>query len=248
VSSTGNAGRPTTTLVVDPELRMFLFGDRRCAQLQVAVDGTSTLGHIVQSAGIPLTEVGTMDIGGRHVKAQLRPTGGEMVRVGPVNRPQPLPVGPRFVLDVHLGSLVRRLRLLGVDATYFQQGDDDQLIATALLERRMLLTQDRALLRRAVVRDAAAFVRGHGADEQQRDVLDRFHLRLSPYSRCLACNGPLRPVTKGEVAHRLNPGTLKSYDDFQQCESCRAVYWRGAHAVQLARVVERAARSARLCR
>ena len=227
---------------------MFLFGDRRSAELQVAVDGTSTLGHIVQSAGIPLTEVGAMDIGGRRVKAQLRPTGGEKVQVGPVNRPQPLPVDPRFVLDVHLGSLVRRLRLLGVDATYSQQADDDQLIATAVVEQRMLLTQDRALLHRAVVRNAAAFVRGHGADEQLRDVLDRFHLRLSPYTRCLACNGLLRTVAKDEVAHRLKPGTLKSYDDFQRCESCRAVYWRGAHASQLARVVECAARSARLSR
>ena len=51
-----------------------------------------------------------------------------------------------FVLDVHLGTLARRLRLVGVDAAYANDLDDDALIERANAGRRVLLTQDRKLL------------------------------------------------------------------------------------------------------
>jgi len=42
-------------------------------------------------------------------------------------RPQPLEGPASFLLDVHLGTLARRLRLLGVDAAYEREAGDDQL-------------------------------------------------------------------------------------------------------------------------
>jgi uncharacterized protein with PIN domain len=38
------------------------------------------------------------------------------------------------------------------------------------------------------------------------------------------------PVSKEEIADRLEPGTRRSFDDFSRCDACRRIYWHGAHA------------------
>ena len=128
-------------------LRLFLKPAHRAGTVRVACDGTSSLGHVVQSLGVPLTEVGSLAVNGGLVTPQYRPGSGDMVQVGAVSRPQMVPVA-RFLLDVHLGALARRLRLAGVDAAYANNLDDDTLIEQANAGQRVLLTQDRGLLRR----------------------------------------------------------------------------------------------------
>src|SRR5690606_4323944 len=137
----------TAILRIDPELLMFLPAARRTPERPIVTDGSSTLGHHVEPAGIPLTEVGPMTAGGRGVAASYVPRPGDVVEVAAVRRPQPLPE-PRFLLDVHLGTLARRLRLLGLDTAYHNDMDDPALVEQANAERRVLLTQDRGLLRR----------------------------------------------------------------------------------------------------
>lgn len=163
-----------------------------------------------------------------------------MADVFAVRRPAAAPTAPpRFLLDVRLGAPARRLRLLGVDASYRNDADDDELAAEAAHERRILLTQDRGLLRRRAVRHGA-YVRGSRPEDQMRDVLDRFRPSLQPFSRCTACNGVLHAVSKEDVADALRPGTRRSYDDFARCCGCDRVYWRGAHARNLDVVVAEA--------
>jgi uncharacterized protein with PIN domain len=229
-------------LVLAPELRLFLAPRHRGGELEVDYDGTASLGHVVQSVGPPLTEVGALLVGGRAEPPEYRPRPGDVVGVEPVRRPQPLPVTPlRFLLDVHLGTLARRLRLLGVDAAYGRQADDAELVARAGAEERVLLTQDRGLLRRRALWRGAyvggAYVYGARPDDQLADVLDRFAPPLSPWTRCTACNGPLEPAPKRAVEHLLEPGTRRSYDTFARCGSCGRPYWRGAHSARLQRLV-----------
>jgi hypothetical protein len=54
------------------------------------VDGTSSLGHVVQSLGVPLTEVGRLLVNGEPALPGQRPGGGDVVNVDPVRRPQHL--------------------------------------------------------------------------------------------------------------------------------------------------------------
>ncbi|HEX6470674.1 MAG TPA: Mut7-C RNAse domain-containing protein [Streptosporangiaceae bacterium] len=224
------------------ELWMFLAPRDRRPRLHVPVDGTSTLGHVVEACGVPLPEVGPLLVGGRAVGPAYRPAGGDDAYVGAVARPQRLPVPPRFVLDVHLGALARRMRLVGVNTAYRNDLDDDALIAQANAERRVLLTKDRGLLRRRRLR-LGGYVRGDRPDRQLADVLDRFAPPLAPWTRCTACNGPLAPVPKDEVEGSLLPGTRRTYDVFARCSACGRVYWPGAHHDRLAEIV-RAARRA----
>jgi len=216
-----------------PALWFFLPPRRRRPEIVVPYDGSASPGHVVQALGIPLTEVEPPDVD------RLRD--GAVITLEPPPRPQPLPPGARFLLDVHLGSLARRLRLLGVDTAYSNEAEDTDLVERAARERRVLLTQDRGLLMRRALW-AGAYVRGHGADAQLADVLERFAPQLAPWTRCSACNGELIEVAKGDVADRLEPGTRRCYERFSRCRSCARVYWRGAHGRRLDAVVADALR------
>ncbi|WP_083734709.1 Mut7-C RNAse domain-containing protein [Actinomadura sp. CNU-125] len=234
------------TIRVADELLMFLPAARREPVRRVPYDGTSTLGHLVESLGVPLPEAGPMTIAGEPVDAATRTRDGDEVRVRAVPRPQPVPlepgqVAPRFLLDVHLGTLARRMRLLGLDTAYHNDMDDPALVVQANEERRVLLTQDRGLLRRRALW-FGAYVRGPKPDGQLRDMLGRFAPVLRPWTRCTACNGELVPVDKTEIERELEAGTRRSYDIYGRCGRCRQVYWRGAHGDHLEEIVREATR------
>lgn len=216
---------------------------RRAETVEVATDGVSSLGHVVESLGIPLTEVGRLSVDGAEVPPAHVPAAGEDVRVDAVERPQPVPGAPlRFLLDVHLGTLARRLRLLGVDTAYENEDIGDPALATlSARERRVMLSRDRGLLRRREIW-AGGYVYSDRPEEQLRDVLERFAPPLAPWTRCVACNGRLSPADKDTVRDRLEDGTQKSYDVFARCTACDRVYWKGAHHAHLEAVVERAMR------
>ncbi|MEU6544382.1 Mut7-C RNAse domain-containing protein [Streptomyces sp. NPDC046859] len=224
-----------------PELHLFVAGARRRGATALTTDGASTLGHVVESLGVPLTEVGTLLVDGRPVPVGHVPQAGESVTVRPVERPQRVPGAPlRFLLDVHLGTLARRLRLLGVDTAYESTDiGDPALAARSAAERRIMLSRDRGLLRRRELW-AGGYVYSTRPEEQLRDVLDRFRPELRPWTRCTACNGLLKEATKDEVADQLEGGTRRTYDVFAQCTACGRAYWKGAHQEQLEAIVERA--------
>jgi uncharacterized protein with PIN domain len=228
-------------LIVAAELRLFLRPGRRGGPVAVAVDGISSLGHVVESLGVPLTEAGRLLVNGEPTAPGYRPRSGDVVTVEAVRRPQQL-AAARFVLDVHLGTLARRLRLVGVDAAYANDAGDDALLEQANAGRRVLLTQDRGLLHRRALW-LGAYVRDARPDDQFRDVLDRFQPPLAPWTRCPACNGLLSPVAKAAVAPVLPPGTRRTYQAFSRCRSCGQVYWHDAHSKRLEQIIDSAART-----
>jgi uncharacterized protein len=226
-----------------PELRFLLRARDRHGQVVMASDGVSTLGHVVESLGIPLTEVGELRVNARPVEAGYRPAAGDQALVRAVRRPQPISHF-RFCLDVHLGTLARRMRLLGLDTAYGNDRDDDELIEQANGQRRVLLTKDRLLLCRRRLW-LGAYVQGDKADRQLADVLERFAPPLAPWTRCAACNGVLASVDKADIERYLLPGTRRCYEHFGQCLSCGRIYWPGAHHDRLQAIVDGAVSQAR---
>ncbi|ANW18719.1 Mut7-C RNAse domain-containing protein [Streptomyces clavuligerus] len=232
---------PDITLSIAPELHLFVPSAHRSGRSALTTDGVSTLGHVIESLGVPLTEAGRLLVDGGPVEVSHIPRAGEHVAVHGVERPQRVPGAPlRFLLDVHLGTLARRLRLLGVDAAYENEDiGDPALAALSARERRVLLSRDRGLLRRRELW-AGAYIYSDKPDEQLRDVLERFAPVLAPWTRCTACNGPLRDADKDAVQERLEQGTQRTYDVFAQCSGCERVYWRGAHHARLEAIVSAA--------
>jgi uncharacterized protein len=230
---------PTLVLEVPEDLRFLLPRANRSGTVRFEAAPTDTVGHVVQAAGIPLTEVGALLLDDHPMMATATAVEGVLTVRG-VARPQATPTAPpRFLLDVHLGGLARRLRLLGLDAAYVPEATDPELVSQARVEQRVLLTQDRGLLRRRAL-PAGALVRGPNTAAQLDDVLDRFAPDLQPWMRCTRCGARLEPTTLEQAAPRLEPGTRETYTEFARCISCDQIYWRGAHARRLERIVEHA--------
>jgi uncharacterized protein len=219
-----------------PGLRFLLPPRHRVSgERRLAFDPDATVGHLVQAAGVPLTEAGGIRLDSDPVPVTARARPGSAIDVLEVPRPQSAAAGG-FLLDVGLGALARRMRLLGLDVEWSNDADDPELVARAVAVDRVLLTQDRRLLMRRTLR-AGALVRGRRPDDQLADVLSRFAPPLAPLTRCTACGGVLARVPKEEVADRLEPGTRRTYDDFARCDACARVYWQGAHARRIGRLI-----------
>jgi uncharacterized protein len=146
----------------------------------------------------------------------------------------------RFVVDGHLGTLARNLRLLGFDVAYDQRAQDRQLLSVMEREDRALLTRDRRLLMHAIVRHGYC-PRSQNADEETIEVIRRFALfdSIAPFTRCLRCNAPLQRVVKADVIEKLEPLTKIYYEDFRRCTGCGQIYWAGSHFSKLQRRLEK---------
>lgn len=138
--------------------------------------------------------------------------------------------GKRAVLDNHLGRLAAYLRMLGFDTLYRNDYSDEELAALLAEDSRILLTRDRRLLMRKVVRYGYC-LRSLDPLEQLREVIRRFDLlrRKRPFHRCLRCNHPLERVEKSAILDRLEPKTKVYYEEFVRCPACDQIYWQGSH-------------------
>jgi uncharacterized protein with PIN domain len=88
--------------------------------------------------------------------------------------------------------------------------------------------------------ERGCFIRAHKPHDQLRDVLNRFGLagRISPFTRCMYCNGQLLAVTKSEVEPELPPHTKQTKNEFKRCTRCGKVYWKGSHHAAMLRRIE----------
>lgn len=209
-------------------------------EVEVPFGRPRSVKDLLSSIGIPRCELGLLLVDGEAVGLDHLLTGGERVAAyPPFHRlavddamslwPDP-PEPRRFVLDVHLGTLARRLRLLGFDCWYRTDADDDELAAVADAEQRILLSRDRQLLvRRTVIHGYCP--RADDPEEQLAEVVVRYGLavRAAPLTRCVRCNGALVPVDKAEVVDELPPRTRLAFDTYARCVGCGQVYWPGAH-------------------
>jgi uncharacterized protein with PIN domain len=230
------------------ELNDFLPRARRQAAFEHEFSGRVSVKDMIESLGVPHTEIDLILVGGQSVDFSHLVRDGDSISVYPVFeslditpiihlRPEPLR-DPHFILDAHLGRLAAYLRLLGLDAEYRNDFSDEELARRAAGGRRILLTRDRGLLKRsAVVRGYC--VRSDSPREQAREVVERFDLRRSivPFRRCLSCNGLLQPVEKQAVWDRLPPRTRERFNEFHRCVECGKLFWPGSHYARLQALV-----------
>ena len=222
------------------ELNDFLPPSRRKVAFVHAFNGTPSVKDAVEALGVPHVEMDLILVDGRSVGFDHRLRGGERVAVypvfesldiDPVQRLRPRPLREtRFVADVHLGRLARRLRLLGFDTVWRNDLDDPEIVEIARRDRRCVLTRDLGILKTSAV-ERGYWLRATAPQAQLLEVLDRFDLRrsLAPFTRCSHCNGPVEAVEKAEIADRLEDRTRRYYDSFRRCETCGRIYWRGSH-------------------
>jgi uncharacterized protein len=209
----------------------------------------STVKDMIESFGVPHTEVELIIINGESADFSRVVRDGDHISVYPVFesvditpelrvRSQPLR-DPTFVLDVHLGKLAPYLRMLGFDALYRSCYTDPELVQISSLERRILLTRDRNLLKHSAI-GHGYWLRETDSRQQAAEVVQRFDLAhfVRPFMRCMACNGLVEPVSRERLRDRVRPHTLELYDEFRQCSKCHRAYWKGTHYKRMRRWIE----------
>ena len=222
------------------ELNDFLAPDKRAKTFLYPFQGRQSVKHLIEALGVPHTEVDLVLVNGQSADFGVMVEDGDRVSVypvfesfdvAPVSRVRPRPLRQtRFVADSHLGRLAAYLRMLGFDTLYRNDYRDEDLSQVSSGEHRIVLTRDRGLLKRKAVTHGY-FVRETSFRRQLMEVLDRFDLRgsLSPFTRCMRCNGVLEEVAREAVEEQVPPRSRQHADQFHRCRDCGQVYWNGSH-------------------
>lgn len=225
-----------------PALRFFLHQGCKSGTVQKQLSHATSVKDVVESFGVPHTEVGKIKVNGETVGFGYHMSPGDRVTVSPVDpasfggfglQPEPGD-NPAFIADEHLAKLVRRMRVLGFDTHLFSGGSDRDLLALMHNGNRILLTRDRRLLMHNIVRSGYC-IRSSDVFQQVCEVVRRYCLagRMQPFSRCPSCNGKLEAADKISLLNRLEPKTRRYYWNFFLCDSCGKIFWRGSHAEKL---------------
>ncbi|SCY81733.1 Mut7-C RNAse domain-containing protein [Desulfoluna spongiiphila] len=233
-------------LVVHGEIGWFFARKNRKADLCLVRDRRASIKDILESLGLPHTEVGRLLADGMEVGFNHVPVHDCRVDVHPVNSPfdvtRPTVLRPeawdkiRFLVDDNVGRLAGLLRAVGVDALHTRGTTDFDLAARCEAEHLILLTRDLGLLKRKQIL-FGRYIRESDPYRQLKEVLSVFGIN-GPYaffSRCFLCNCPLKPIEKETVSHRLKPETCRYVSAFSSCPSCQRLYWHGPHVRRMLR-------------
>ncbi len=230
----------TISITFDPVFDFFLPDRHQGRDLDYPLTRRASVKDIIESSGVPHTEVGGIRFNGRKIDFAFVPDVPGNLHVHGIDapldvltpsllRPDPLD-RVRFIADVNVLKLGRLLILLGFDVAGSSSFSDDRIADLAESESRIVLTRDTTLLKRKKIVFARR-IRANLPYDQVTEVMDFFGLRgqTAFFSRCTQCNQPLVKVAKTDIFHRLAPKTRKYFTDFFQCPKCGKVFWKGSH-------------------
>ena len=227
-------------VVLDPQFDFFLAEKYQGGALTYFLTRRASVKDIIESLGIPHTEVGSIRFDGRRMDFSFVPEAPGTLQVDPVHAPfdvlspsmlRPVPLdGIRFIADVNVLKLGRLMILMGFDVACSTAFSDDAIADIAETESRIVLTRDTVLLKRKKIAFARR-IRSHLPYEQVLEVIAFFGLQqlTAFFSRCTACNRQLVRVEKNDIIDLLEPRTRQYFFDFLQCPGCGKIFWKGSH-------------------
>ena len=231
------------------ELNDFLPKEQRKKDFEYHFSGNPSIKDAIEAIGVPHPEIDLILVNGISVDFQynIQPSDRvsvypvfELLDISPINhlRPEPLR-NPKFILDVNLGKLAAKLRMIGFNSLYQNTYSDEEIINIASKETRIILTRDQGLLKNKNV-TRGYWVRNTSPKKQCEEIIQKFDLysKLKPFTICMACNGDIKTIEKKTVID-LIPERVKSYfEKFYQCEGCKRIYWKGSHYIKMQKEIE----------
>ena len=155
------------------------------------------------------------------------------VRIDPASSQE-----PRFIVDVMLGKLAKWLRILGYDTLYRRDWEDEELLARADAEDRVLLTADREVIQRRRGNKKVYISAAHWS-EQLRQLAQTLPLSMEGvFTRCIECNVLLERLPKERARGQVPPYVFATQEEFGRCPVCGRIYWRGTHFAHALAAVE----------
>ncbi len=202
--------------------------------------GAPSVKNSIETIGVPHSEVDLILVDNVSVCFDHILKGGEQVSVYPVF--ESLDISPiiglrakplrkiRFVVDVNLGKLAKKLRLLGFDTYYRNDLNDDEIVKISISEKRIILTRDIGILKYGNVIHGF-WIRSDDPKTQLNEVIERLQLKnlFKPFTRCSQCNCQLKRIKKELLKNRIPGDTLSYYKTFWECQGCQQIYWEGSH-------------------
>jgi len=171
----------------------------------------------------------------RHVnngKTALGPLGGSILLDG-----GGVPDEPAFICDLMLQKMCRWMRMAGFDVLSPKELDDDGLVELCIRTDRFLLTRDKELSDRKMIR--ALRIGSEDVDGQLKELTLAFpELQgRSRASRCPLCNQTLTIVDRKDLKdvpdHNIPEKVLQYQRTFYLCRNCAKTYWKGTHWVRI---------------
>ena len=230
----------TATFRFYEELNTFIAPERRGRSFACRCARAATAKHMIEALGVPHTEVELVLVNGESVDFDRLLADGDRLAVypkfeafdiTPLLRVREHPLrDTRFVADAHLGGLAHLLRMTGFDTLYDNHYHDAEIERIALDQGRIVLTRDRELLKRRGITHGC-YVHALRSELQLHEVFARLDLDRSarPFTRCLSCNAPLRPLAAELAAPRVPPRVRAHPDRFVTCDGCGRIFWEGSH-------------------
>ena len=126
-----------------------------------------------------------------------------------------------FLVDGMLGSLARKLRILGFDTLYDSKSNDQELLKMAIETKRCLVTSDVDLWLIARRRVDSILIGSRSERGRLFEVLAKIgesEIDETKIPRCSVCNG-----------HLEDSGRQDKDRIIYICPSCGKHYWKGSH-------------------
>ncbi|RMG74096.1 MAG: twitching motility protein PilT [Chloroflexi bacterium] len=235
------------TLKFYGEINFFLPQSHRGHTYQPLLNYKTSIKDFIEALGIPHPEIGELLVNNQAVGFDYQLLEDQAYSIAVYARTlkdstqlrPPLIDKPRFILDTHLGRLANLLRMMGFDTLYRNDYPDDELAYVSHHEQRVLLTRDIGVLKRSLV-IYGRFIRETNPHKQIVEVLHAFNLlpHISPFKRCIKCNGMLNPVKKDEIINLIPENSARHFEIFHQCTTCNQVYWKGSHYDKMQSYIE----------
>ena len=144
----------------------------------------------------------------------------------------------KFIADVMLGKLAKRMRLLGIDVLYDHAYQDNEVLRLSLDQDRIILTRDTGLASRPLAQNHI-LIESDLVDEQLHQVVETSSLSATAMlTRCTVCNTILTAPARDEVRDLVSIHVYEQHRDFLRCETCGRIYWKGTHVKNMGRFMK----------
>lgn len=139
----------------------------------------------------------------------------------------------KFICDFMLGSLSRYLRMCNFDTVFIKNIKDDDLIKIAQETDRIILTKDKILSGRRIIKEKnirIILLRNSDIKDQIKQIEDTLKIAFAlNLKRCIECNNPLDIPDRDKIKDLVPPYIYQTHDTFLKCSSCGKIYWKGTH-------------------
>lgn len=130
-----------------------------------------------------------------------------------------------------MGRLAKWLRILGFDTVYFSNPLNEKLLfKEAVSSNRLILTRSEKIASQLEEGDYCFIAHNH-IDEQLKYLIDKGIISLPEnlFTRCAECNESLKQIGRDKVHSKVPDYVRETQQYFQQCPTCKKIFWSGTH-------------------